>query len=96
MGATGDSIDVVAFAPGVDAAQLDVPTDKGLLSISGERKPAQPNFGPDESRRKATATAPVRPSRMLLPVLRRAPVPVVCTVAYVRARAVVHASGLVR
>lgn len=41
IGATDDSIEIVAFVPGVDASQLDVSIDKGLLTISGERKPVQ-------------------------------------------------------
>jgi HSP20 family protein len=41
IGTTDDSIEIVAFAPGVDVAGLDVAIDKGLLTISGERKPAQ-------------------------------------------------------
>lgn len=47
IGATDDSIEIVAFAPGVDAAALDVSIDKGLLTISGERKPAQQDVGGD-------------------------------------------------
>ncbi|MET3823646.1 HSP20 family protein [Burkholderia sp. PvR073] len=43
IGATDDSIEIVAFAPGVDAGTLDVSIDKGLLSISGERKSPQPD-----------------------------------------------------
>ncbi|MGT2477726.1 Hsp20/alpha crystallin family protein [Paraburkholderia terrae] len=42
IGATDDSFEIVAFAPGVEAAGLDVSIDKGLLTISGERKPTQP------------------------------------------------------
>jgi HSP20 family protein len=49
IGATDDSIEIVAFAPGVSAAGLDVSIDKGLLTISGERKPAQLGGG-DETR----------------------------------------------
>jgi HSP20 family protein len=45
IGATDESIEIVAFAPGVDAAALDVSIDKGLLTISGERKSTQPNTG---------------------------------------------------
>jgi len=47
IGATDDSIEIVAFAPGVNAAELDVSIDKGLLTISGERKPAQPDNSED-------------------------------------------------
>ncbi|AOK31900.1 heat-shock protein Hsp20 [Burkholderia singularis] len=48
IGATDDSIEIVAFVPGVDAAALDVSIDKGLLTISGERKPVQ--TGEEETR----------------------------------------------
>jgi HSP20 family protein len=41
IGTTEDSIEIVAFAPGLKLADLDVSIDKGLLTISGERKPAQ-------------------------------------------------------
>ncbi|NIF41589.1 Hsp20/alpha crystallin family protein [Burkholderia sp. Tr-862] len=43
IGATDDSIEIVAFAPGVDAGTFDVSIDKGLLTISGERKSPQPD-----------------------------------------------------
>jgi HSP20 family protein len=45
IGTTDDSIEIVAFAPGVDVAGLDVAIEKGLLTISGDRKPAQPVAG---------------------------------------------------
>jgi HSP20 family protein len=45
IGATDEAIEIVAFAPGINAAELDVSIDKGLLTISGERKPAQPDTG---------------------------------------------------
>jgi HSP20 family protein len=38
IGSTDDAVVIVAFAPGLDPAQIDVSIDKGLLSISGERK----------------------------------------------------------
>jgi HSP20 family protein len=41
IGTTDDSIEIVVFAPGVDVGGLDVAIEKGLLTISGERKPAQ-------------------------------------------------------
>ncbi|WP_321923191.1 Hsp20/alpha crystallin family protein [Burkholderia sp. BCC1998] len=43
IGATDESIEIVAFAPGVNAAELDVSIDKGLLTLSGERKSTQPD-----------------------------------------------------
>ncbi|HKR39128.1 MAG TPA: Hsp20/alpha crystallin family protein [Paraburkholderia sp.] len=49
IGATDDSIEIVAFAPGIDAAGLDVSIDKGVLSISGERKPSRQDVN-DETR----------------------------------------------
>lgn len=42
IGSTPTSIEVYAFAPGVDPATLDIQIDHGLLSISGERTSAQP------------------------------------------------------
>ncbi|MCE4547543.1 MULTISPECIES: Hsp20/alpha crystallin family protein [unclassified Caballeronia] len=47
IGTTDDSIEIVAFAPGVDPAKLDISIDKGLLSISGERatRPQQMSEG---------------------------------------------------
>ncbi|MCQ0033160.1 Hsp20/alpha crystallin family protein [Burkholderia glumae] len=50
IGSTDDSIEIVAFAPGVDPAQLDVSIDKGLLTISGERSRARPEAAGDDSR----------------------------------------------
>ncbi|KVD30816.1 heat-shock protein Hsp20 [Burkholderia ubonensis] len=45
IGATDESIEIVAFAPGINATELDVSIDKGLLTISGERKSTQPDAG---------------------------------------------------
>ncbi|NUA27809.1 Hsp20/alpha crystallin family protein [Cupriavidus basilensis] len=41
IGATDDSIEIVAFAPGIQQDKLEVSIDKGLLTISGEREAAQ-------------------------------------------------------
>lgn len=40
IGATDDSVEIVAFAPGIDPAKLDISIDKGLLTIAGERTAA--------------------------------------------------------
>lgn len=50
IGSTDNSIEIVAFAPGLDPASLDVSVDKGLLTISGERKPAYPEKTDDNTR----------------------------------------------
>jgi len=49
IGSTDDSIEIVAFAPGLDPAAIDFSIDKGLLTISGERKPVEQG-GSDEQR----------------------------------------------
>lgn len=47
VGSTPDSIEVLAFAPGVDAKALQITVDKGLLVIAGERTRTAPQ-GPAE------------------------------------------------
>ena len=47
IGTTDDSIEIVAFAPGINPAELDVSIDRGLLTISGERKAARPEPNAD-------------------------------------------------
>jgi HSP20 family protein len=42
MGTTEDAVEIYSFAPGLDPANLDVTIEKGLLTISGERKPDTP------------------------------------------------------
>ncbi len=37
LGATPTSVEVYAFAPGVDAKSLDIQIDKNLLTLQGER-----------------------------------------------------------
>jgi len=38
VGSTPATIEIYAFAPGIDPATLDVQLERGLLTISGERK----------------------------------------------------------
>ncbi|MGE5469037.1 MAG: Hsp20 family protein [Ignavibacteria bacterium] len=38
IGGTAKSVEIYAFAPGVDPAGLDVQIEKGVLTIAGERK----------------------------------------------------------
>ena len=42
VGGTPRSIEIYAYAPGVDPATLEVNLERGLLSVSGERKSALP------------------------------------------------------
>jgi HSP20 family protein len=42
VGNTPESVDVFAFAPGIDASKIDVQLDRGVLSIRGERPSALP------------------------------------------------------
>jgi HSP20 family protein len=44
VGSTAQSLEIYAFVPGIDAASIDVQLEKGVLTITGERKvdlPAQ-------------------------------------------------------
>ncbi len=38
VGVTAEAVEVMAFVPGVDAAQLEITVDRGLLTVAGERK----------------------------------------------------------
>lgn len=42
VGATPAAIEIHAFAPGLDPASIEVDLDKGVLSLSGERKSTLP------------------------------------------------------
>lgn len=43
IGSTKETVEVVAFAPGIDPGSLEVSIDKGLLTIAGERKDDVPD-----------------------------------------------------
>lgn len=42
VGGTAQSVEIFAFAPGLDPATLDVNLDRGVMTIAGERKSALP------------------------------------------------------
>jgi HSP20 family protein len=45
VGSSPDSIEVLAFAPGIDPKALQITVDKGLLVIAGERSRSAPADG---------------------------------------------------
>ena len=45
VGRTANSVEVYAFAPGMDPSKIDVTLDRGVLRISGERTSAIPEDG---------------------------------------------------
>lgn len=42
VGSTPHSVEIYAFAPGIDPANIEVQLEKGVLTIAGERKTAMP------------------------------------------------------
>ena len=42
VGSTPRSVEIYAFAPGIEPASIDVQLEKGVLTIAGERKAALP------------------------------------------------------
>ena len=42
IGNTPTSVEIFAFAPGIDPSQIDVTIDRGVMSISGERPSVLP------------------------------------------------------
>ena len=45
IGSTPETIEVLVFAPGIDAKSVELSIDKGLLILAGERKPSLPESG---------------------------------------------------
>jgi HSP20 family protein len=40
IGSTSESVEIYAFAPGMDPAKIDVKVERGVLTVSGEREAA--------------------------------------------------------
>ncbi len=49
VGGTPQSVEIYAFAPGLDPSTVDVNLDRGLLTIAGERPANLPSAGDDKS-----------------------------------------------
>ena len=45
VGSTPESVEIYAFAPGLDPTTVDVTSDRGVLTLSGERKSELPRDG---------------------------------------------------
>ena len=43
VGSTPNTVEVFAFAPGMDPATIEVHLDRGVLTLAGERKPIAPS-----------------------------------------------------
>jgi HSP20 family protein len=53
VGTTPGSLEVYAFAPGLDASKIELTVDRGVLTITGERASALPSE-PERRERKLT------------------------------------------
>ena len=42
VGGTPESVEIYAFAPGLDPAKIEVNVERGVLTLSGEREPELP------------------------------------------------------
>ena len=42
IGGTPESVEIYAFAPGLDPAKIEVNVERGVLTLSGERQPELP------------------------------------------------------
>jgi HSP20 family protein len=49
VGSTAKTVEIFALAPGVDPATLEIHLDRGILTIAGERKSAEPPAGAKET-----------------------------------------------
>ncbi|WP_395699781.1 Hsp20/alpha crystallin family protein [Aquabacterium sp.] len=49
VGATSQSVEVYAFAPGMDPAKIEVNLDRGVLTLAGERPAAAPSASDEKT-----------------------------------------------
>lgn len=49
IGSTPESVEIYAYAPGLDPKQLEVSLERGVLSLSGERQTSLPEGGDSAS-----------------------------------------------
>ena len=54
VGGTSQSIEIYAFAPGLDPSTLDISLDRGVLTISGARSSSLPDGQSEGSVKQAT------------------------------------------
>jgi len=51
VGATPQSVEIYAFAPGIDATKVELSLDRGVLTLAGERAAVAPEAGDAKSTR---------------------------------------------
>jgi HSP20 family protein len=49
VGSTAESVEVYAFAPGLDPTKIEVSLDRGVLTVAGERTSAEPASGDEQA-----------------------------------------------
>lgn len=49
IGSTPQSVEIYAFAPGIDPAKIEVHLDRGVLTLAGERSAATPAAGDEKT-----------------------------------------------